>query len=405
MASPSRASHPSVEARERPRVAILAKGGLGHNAHVRKSARSLHDAGFEVFVLGAKRRGLSGDPAWVQEDGFKLLVVPLPEAPHDVSRAAARAADPYDLARYEAAWWPHVSALEPDVVHAFDVAGLSVARRAGQLGARWIYEAHEATRHCTEEPRDDARRRQVAEHAAHADGLIAFTADVGAIVAEELQPRRPPTLVHCAPPLEAGPAPPIGLRQAAEVERDTPLLVFSGLLTRRRRLDVVLEAMTQLPEVVLAVVASADDPLMEGLLARADALQVADRVRICRKVPPESVVSYLAGADLGVIPYERSPAIDISLPNKLFEYLHAGLPIVTSDATATADFVSRHGLGEVAPLDDPGAWARAIEQALRPPRYRDRVGEWEALKAEWCWERQAEGLVALYRDVLRQRAA
>jgi glycosyltransferase involved in cell wall biosynthesis len=391
------------QARTHPRVVILAKGGLGHNAHVRKSARSLHDAGFDVFVLGAKRRGMSEQPAWVQQDGFRLLVVPLPEASRAASRSAA--ADPYELARYEAAWWPLVRELRPDVVHAFDVSGLSVARRAGERGARWIYEAHEATRHCTDGPRDEARRRQVTEHAAHADGLVAFTAQLGRIVMDELRPRREPTIVHCTPPLQAGPPPPIGLRQAAGLGPDEPLIVFSGLLTRRRRLDVVLEAMTLLPEVRLALVASADDPLMRGLLARGAELGVSDRVHVVPKVPPESVVPYLAGADVGVIPYERSQAIDISLPNKLFEYLHAGLPIVTSDATATVDFVRRHGLGEVAPLDDTTRWASAITRALQPPRYRDRAADWRALREKWCWERQAEGLVALYRNVLAERAA
>jgi glycosyltransferase involved in cell wall biosynthesis len=168
---------------------------------------------------------------------------------------------------------------------------------------------------------------------------------------------------------------------------------------------VVLEAMALLPKVKLALVASADDPLMSGLLARGAELGVSDRVHVVPKVPPESVVPYLAGADVGVIPYERSQAIDISLPNKLFEYLHAGLPIVTSDATATVDFVRRHGLGEVAALDDAPRWARAIKGALQPPRYRDRAADWRALREKWCWERQAEGLVALYRDVLGERAA
>jgi glycosyltransferase involved in cell wall biosynthesis len=384
---------------------ILAKGGLGYNAHVRKSARSLHDAGYEVFVLGARRRGMTERPAWVQEDGFRLLVVPLPEDAQAADDARSRAADPYELSRYEAAWWPLVHELRPDVVHAFDVSGLAVARRAGESGARWIYEAHEATRHCTDGPRDDARLRQVTEYASDADGLIAFTAELGRIVVEQLRPRRAPAIVHCAPPLQTGPPPATGLRRATGIRPGEPLIVFSGVMTRRRRLDVVLEAVALLPEVNLAVVAAPDDPLTTELLARAAELDVSDRVHVVPKVPPDSVVPYLAGADVGVIPYERSQAIDISLPNKLFEYLHAGLPIVASDATATVDFLRRYGLGEVAALDDAAGWARAIDRALRPPHYRDRVEDWRALRDDWCWERQAERLVTLYRDVLAELAA
>jgi glycosyltransferase involved in cell wall biosynthesis len=139
---------------------------------------------------------------------------------------------------------------------------------------------------------------------------------------------------------------------------------------------------------------------MSELLARAEELAVSDRVHVVPKVAPESVVPYVAGADVGVVPFTRTPGQDMALPNKLFEFLHAGLPIVISDATAMADFVRRHGLGEVAPLDDARAWAQAIERALQPPYYRDRTSEWEALKEEWCWERQAERLVGVYREVL-----
>jgi glycosyltransferase involved in cell wall biosynthesis len=446
-------------------VVILVKGGLGHNAHVRKSALSLHEAGYEVLVLGAVRRDRPGTPRWEPEEGFQLRVVPAPQArpsrrrrwarqrsarlevrrdrmkarlrelreragdqdlplgdriaygavsrryehararakrlrEREKQRNAAKVSrngdDPYDLARYEAAWWPLVRKLRPDVVHAFDVSGLSVARRAARQGARWIYEAHEATRHCG----DGARRRQVTEHASHADAVIAFTAPLGEIVMSELDLPRMPALVHCTPPLRAGPPPQTGLREAVGLGAGDPLLVFTGVLTRQRRLDVVLEAMTMLPEVRLALVVSSEDPLMSELHARAEELAVSDRVHVVPKVPPESVVPFVAEADVGLIPFARSPGQDLMLPNKLFEYLHAGLPIVVSDATTMADFVLRHGLGEVAPLDDARAWAQAIERALQPPYYRQRASEWEALKEEWCWERQAERLVGVYREVL-----
>jgi glycosyltransferase involved in cell wall biosynthesis len=314
-------------------------------------------------------------------------------------KAAANEEDPYDLARYDAAWWPVVRKLRPDTVHAFDVSGLSVARRAGRRGARWIYEAHEPKRHCG----DGARRRQVTEHALHADGVIAATALLGEIVMRELELPHMPALVHTTPPLQAGPAPHPSLREAAGVGDHDPLLVLTGVLTRRRRVDVVLEAMTMLPDVRLALVVSSTDPLTSELLALAEELAVSDRVRVVPKVPPESVVPYVADANVGVIPFVRTPGQDLALPNKLFEYLHAGLPIVVSDATTMADFVRRHGLGEVAPLDDARAWAQAIERALQPPYYRDRASQWAALKEEWCWERQAERLVGVYRDVLESR--
>jgi glycogen synthase len=308
--------------------------------------------------------------------------------------------DPHDLARYEAAWWPLVRRLRPDIVHACDVSGLSTASRAGRRGARWIYDAHEPKRHGGEEGWDAARRRQVAEHASHADAVIATTAPLAEVLVSDLALPRAPALVHNTPSLRAGPAPRPGLREAAGVSADDPLLVYTGVLTRHRRLDVVVEAMTMLAEVRLALVVGSGDPLTRELLARAAELGVSERVHVIAKVPPESVVPFVAEADVGVFPLARYPGGDMALPNKLFEYLHAGLPMVVSDSPAMADFVRRYGLGESVPVDDAPGWAQAIERALAPPFYRERVSDWEALKKEWCWERQAERLVGVYRELL-----
>jgi glycosyltransferase involved in cell wall biosynthesis len=316
------------------------------------------------------------------------------------AKAARALDDPHNLAHYEAAWWPLVRKLQPEVVHVHDVSGLSTARRAARHGARWIYEAHESKQHYGERGGEAARRRQVVEHASHADGVIATNALHAEILVRELGLSRMPALVHNTPPLQSRPAPRPGLREAAGVHGDDPLLVYAGVLTRHRRVDVVVEALAMLPDVTLALAVSADDPFTRKLLDLAEELAVSERVRLVPKVPPESVVPFVAEADVGVNPLARYPGGDLALPNKLFEYLHAGLPMVVSDSPAIADFVRRYGLGEVAPVNDARAWAQAIERVLAAPPYRDRDSEWQRLKEQWSWERQAETLLGVYRELL-----
>jgi len=408
-------------------------------------------------VLGA-RRGSDGEAAgWVREDRFLSRVVAAPRQPlsrrhrravrrrerlerrldrvrerHEagtsrqsrfsrwrsgrLQRAASRAReaekriyvqakarrdreDPHDLGRYEAAWWPLVRRLGPDVVHALDVSGLAVASRAKRAGARSVYEAHEPKRHVAEDGKNAAGLRQVASYAAHADALIATSSPLADLLVQDLGLKTTPAVVHNAPALDQREPPQPGLRETAGVGGDTPLVVFTGVMTRRRRPGVVLEAMTLLPELEFALLVREDDPWTGRLLERAEELAVADRVHVVPKVPPGSVVSFIAEADLGVLPFARTPGQDLAMPNKLFEYLHAGLPIVVSECKAMADFVRRHGLGEVAPLADHEAWARAIERVLGAPRYRERREEWEALKREWSWERQERELLAVYRGL------
>jgi glycogen synthase len=318
-------------------------------------------------------------------------------------RAATKAerarTDPNNLSAHEGAWWPIVQRLQPDLVHSHDISGLSTGRRAGRLGIPWIYDAHEPKRHFSGDGSEDAFDEQAVEHASRADAVISSTEQLAELLTTQLGLSRPPVLVLNAPSLRPGPAPQPGLREAAGVGAGEPLLVYAGVLTRHRRLDVVLEAMTIVPDVVLALGVPVRDPFTQELLDRAEALTVSDRVRLVPKVPPASVVPYVAEADVGVNPLARYPGGDRALPNKLFEYLHAGLPMVVSDSPAMAEIVRRHGLGEVAAVDDPRAWAAAIVRALEGPRYRDDAEEWERLKREWSWERQAERLLALYSEL------
>src|SRR5690606_12587088 len=91
---------------------------------------------------------------------------------------------------------------------------------------------------------------------------------------------------------------------------------------------------------------------------------VADRVHFLDPVPPADVVAELASADVGVLPLRHFGSHEVALANKLFEYLHAGLPMVVSDCAAQEQFVRRFGLGEVHPAEDSGALAAAVRSVL-----------------------------------------
>jgi glycosyltransferase involved in cell wall biosynthesis len=314
--------------------------------------------------------------------------------------------DPLYLAAYEAAWWPHIRRLRPDVIHVHSWHGLSAARRAARQGVGWIFDVHD---HPTDgvsgkQAMQEAAMRQVAEHALQADVVITVSETLADRLVTDLGLPRRPAVVYNTPLRSRSSAPRPGLRDTAGVPPGEPLLVYSGTLSRMRRLDVVLAALELLPEVRLALVVNLADWRTETLLEQARTLGVDDRVHAVPWVAIEAVVPYIAEADIGVWPIASETAGALPLANKLFEYLHAGLPMVVSDASATAAFVRRYGLGAVAALDDVPAWADAIRRTLAAPPYREeRPKEWEQLKDEWSWEHQGEILVGIYGEVLSSR--
>lgn len=182
---------------------------------------------------------------------------------------------------------------------------------------------------------------------------------------------------------------------------DVPLLVYSGVVTHARGVDTAVEAMPALPGCHLAIVSTTfAAPISDVLRQRAEELGVADRVHVLPPVPAHTVVDHLASADLGLIPIRRFPSHDVALTNKLFEYIHSGLPVVVSDCTAQKQFVREEDIGAVHITEDPADLAVAVTTVLDDlDRYRTSVRR-QQLRGRYSWQASERALHDLYSELL-----
>jgi glycogen(starch) synthase len=159
-----------------------------------------------------------------------------------------------------------------------------------------------------------------------------------------------PTVVRNLPEQIA----PAGQREA----RGERTLAYVGGLMPGRGLEQAIDALALLHGVRLRAIGPGARGYRQGLIDRAARLGVADRLELCDPVLPAELVGELAGADVGLCliqPVCRSYAL--ALPNKLFEYVAAGLPVLCSDLPVMADVVREARLGEVVDHRDPAAIA------------------------------------------------
>ncbi|WP_038841106.1 glycosyltransferase family 4 protein [Salinispora arenicola] len=321
---------------------------------------------------------------------------------------------------YELAYGPVVDELRPDLVHANDFRMLGVAARAKVRAAadgrdiQVVWDAHEFLPGL--KPWQDnarwlpAHRAHEREYAPYADAVVTVSDGLAELLVREHGLVDTPEVVLNAPAAgseDLDPDAPVpDLRAGCGIGPDVPLLVYSGAAARQRGLDIMVEALPQLPGVHAALVVNRPNgPYMAKVRATAARLGVADRVHVLPYVAHWQVVPFLAGADAGIIPIHHWPNHEIALITKFFEYSHARLPLVVSDVKTMADTVRSTGQGEVFRAEDVADYVRAVTAVLaEPDRYwaaYDRPG----LLESWTWEAQAEVLDAVYRRLLSGSAS
>lgn len=299
-----------------------------------------------------------------------------------------------------------LAAWGPDVVHANDANTLAPASR---LGVPVVYDSHELWTHRNVRgPRPVARvveRVSERRHARRAAGVVTVSPSIAEWLHRTYRLSAEPVLVRNIPskPL-APPVPADGrLRSLAGLGPADRVIAYGGRITTSRGIEETLSAMVELPSDVHFVLLGYGEPEYVGPLGDlAERLGIHDRVHLVGRVGPDEVAGALADADVSIV-YVRPTCLSYrySLPNKLFEAIHAGLPIAAADLPDTARIVEDFGVGRVFGSDSPQDLARVVLEVLeQPDEYRAAS---RAAIEHLSWEIESERLVSLYQDILARR--
>ncbi len=289
------------------------------------------------------------------------------------------------IARINRIWAERAAAWSPDLVQAHDLDALQAATTLGErLKIPVVYDTHELW---SEQPFiysweavtywDELERRLISQ----ADAVVTINRPLAEILTERYGLSDVLALHNCQvhQPLPSRPA------------NNPPIALYQGAYVPHRGCEELIAAATKLRHVRLA---------FRGFGPSERALREMDskgRVLFWDPVPGPEVVTAAAQADIGLIPFLPTCLNHYySTPNKLFEYMSAGLAIAGSDIPEIAHFVEHLGLGR---LFDPYC-ASDIAEAL------DGIassGELELMKARsrqasetrWNWEQEVQGYLAL----------
>ncbi len=181
-----------------------------------------------------------------------------------------------------------------------------------------------------------------------------------------------PIVTHNVPERQAVPRTD-ALRDLLGIPAERKIVLYQGLVRVGRGLRTLIDALRDVPDAHLVVIG--DGPNKHVIIGHAST-SLPGRAHFLPHTPPDDLLRFTASADLGVhIPRPITLSIYLALPNKLFEYLMAGLPVVVADIPEMQRVLDEHEVGLTVDPHDRDAIAEAIQRALTDTEARQR---WQA---------------------------
>ena len=300
---------------------------------------------------------------------------------------------------------------DPSIVyHAHDLNTLRVGAKAAKAhGAKLVYDSHELyVDRNRARPAGFLKRNLLLRFE---KGLIRqcdLTITVNDSIAELLAERYDipmPTVVMNTPPMQSFDIvhdERIDLRKIISVKKSHRLGIYVGTIQRNRGLEELVRSLAYLDDVHLVLMGYGNPELLEELSEIAEQTSTQDRFSIYGPVPSEQVPQYASSADFGVAPIINAClSYFLCSPNKVFEYMHAGLPVAASDFPELRKLVLSEEIGVVFDPEDPEDMARVIADLLENKESFERMRKNTVKAAKiYHWGRQSDILMSEYRKLL-----
>lgn len=288
-----------------------------------------------------------------------------------------------------------------DVIHCHDLntlpAGVRLARR---FQTKLVYDSHELFNEMAGKSWLEKRIGYILERLLmpHIDHLIVVNSHVHRLFTKRYGPY-PTTVVQNVPEApdwnQAPPQEVLNLRQHFGLAPDDLLLLYQGGLNPERGLEECIQAVAMLPKTFKLVLIG--DGRLKGYLEElVNHLQLEDRVFFFGQVPSEQLLWYTCQADVGLVVYKNTSLNNYySTPNKIFEYLLAGIPTVASDHPGKR-LVAEEGTGVCVEETPEGIKDGILDVVAQMEMYRERCRE---KRSQYSWQEERKKLIRTYRQL------
>lgn len=179
-------------------------------------------------------------------------------------------------------------------------------------------------------------------------------------------------------------------RQELGLPVDQKIILLQGAgINVQRGSEEAVEAMQFVENAILVIIGGGDVIcLLEKMARRAE---LKDKVRLLPKMKPEELYHYTCNADIGLsLDKDTNINYRYSLPNKLFDYVNAGVPVLASALPEVQAFIDKYYVGVCIKSHEPQHIAEMMNFMLNAPDHATWKANTKTASEENSWEKEKQ---------------
>jgi len=197
--------------------------------------------------------------------------------------------------------------------------------------------------------------------------------------------------------------PPVKTRQKLNLPEDKKIIILQGAgINIDRGAEELLEAIAIMENTLLLIVGTGD--VIDKLKARALKADLKDKVIFTGRLPYNEMMQYTQVADVGVtLDKDTNINYKFSLPNKIFDYLNAGIPVLATNLPEIKKIITGYTVGLLIDNLQPDTIKKGLETIWKEnERYLTLKVNAQKASNELNWENDASKLVNTYRNIFER---
>jgi glycosyltransferase involved in cell wall biosynthesis len=188
------------------------------------------------------------------------------------------------------------------------------------------------------------------------------------------------------------------LREQLNIPENNMVLVHQGSLQKNRGVEQTIDAVSDIPNITYVIIGYGQHrPFLENYVEQAG---LSEKVKFFGPVPADQLIEWAASADIGICTIlGKTKSYLYSMPNKLFEYTMAGLPVITSNYPDMGTFVTENRMGITCDPESPASIADAIHVLTADPKLREELADGAKVARDaFNWQHEQKKLLAIYAE-------